>query len=166
MGVQNPMRQLLVQSREKRHLTQKQMAALIGVAKSTISKVEDGVRTPRRKLERWAKHYGFTLQKFTALIDWAADLPLFALMKTSQPEVCRTENGDAPKRDDVLRWARAYRLTTKRFKQMCAEAKEKRKKQEQWELPLWKFSECKSPAEIQGIVCRPHQSTPASTLAS
>lgn len=76
-----------------------------------------------------------------------------ALLKTSQPEVCRTENGDAPKRDDLLRWARAYRLTMKRFRLMCAEAREMRKQREQWALPLWGYGACNTEAGIEHIDC-------------
>lgn len=70
-----------------------------------------------------------------------------ALLKVSQPEVSRTENGELPpNKKELSRWARAYRVSVRRFVQMCLAMV--------WELELWKYSECKTPAEIQHIDCR------------
>ncbi len=69
-----------------------------------------------------------------------------ALLKTSQPEISRTENGDPPPTDEELkRWAKKYKTSKKRFKAECLAMR--------WELELWRFSECKTPAEIEHIDC-------------
>ena len=67
------------------------------------------------------------------------------LLKTVQSEISKTENGVPPAQSDLGRWARAYRVSVKKFVRMVQAM--------QWELPLWRFGEAKTPAEIQHIDC-------------
>lgn len=64
------------------------------------------------------------------------------LLKTSQSEVSKTELGELPVETHLKRWARAYRLTLRKFIRLCEAA--------QWTLPLWKFF-VQTPAEIESI---------------
>jgi transcriptional regulator with XRE-family HTH domain len=80
-----------------------------------------------------------------------------AILKTSQPEISRTENGELPpNKNEIARWARAYRLSVKKFVKFCQGAVEAKAQieREKWELPLWRFSEAKTPAEIETFVCK------------
>ena len=80
-----------------------------------------------------------------------------AILRTSQPEVSRTENGDLPpNKKELTRWAHAYHLSVKAFKRMCEEATAAKVQKEidKWDMPLWRYSEAKTPAEIQTIDCR------------
>lgn len=71
------MESVLTEIRRGLGLTQYQVAALVGVKKGTVSKVEAGKLKPRRKLERWAKTYGRSTEQFSAILEWETDLPLW-----------------------------------------------------------------------------------------
>lgn len=58
-------------------------------------------------------------------------LQMAALLKTSQSEISKTELGELPPKAERKRWARAYRLTSRKFVRFCEAAR--------WLLPLWKF---------------------------
>lgn len=66
-----------------------------------------------------------------------------ALLKTVQSEISKTESGELPPKAELKRWAKAYRLTERKFVRLCEAA--------QWTLPLWKFF-VTSPAEIESMV--------------
>lgn len=90
------------------------------------------------------------------MLGWEQD-QMAAILRTSQPEVSRTENGEPPpNKREIARWARAYKLSKKAFLRMCDGALEVKRQIEieKWELPLWKYSEAKTPAEVEVIECR------------
>jgi len=67
-----------------------------------------------------------------------------ALLKTSQSEISKTESGELPPESEIPRWARAYKLSVKRFRALCEAAR--------WVLPLWKTA-YRTPSEIEVIDC-------------
>jgi transcriptional regulator with XRE-family HTH domain len=63
-----------------------------------------------------------------------------AVLKTVQSEISKTELGELPPVPDRKRWARAYRLTPRKFVRLCEAA--------QWALPLWKFF-VRTPSQVE-----------------
>jgi transcriptional regulator with XRE-family HTH domain len=66
------------------------------------------------------------------------------LLKTCQSEISKTEAGEMP--EDVAEWAKAYRVSKKKFREECEAAV--------WVLPLWRHA-VSTPREIEHIDCRP-----------
>jgi transcriptional regulator with XRE-family HTH domain len=66
------------------------------------------------------------------------------VLKTVQSEVSKVEAGEPPPKEEVLRWAKKYRVSARKFLALCEAAR--------WDLPLWKYA-VHSPQEIEGIDC-------------
>ena len=87
------MESILEALRTKRDLKQYQVAALVGVKPPMVSKVEDGLVRPVKKLEKWAKAYGIGLEHFKTLIEWNSELPLWGLCARLAREDAKKEEG-------------------------------------------------------------------------
>jgi len=78
MGNTNGRPETLAQVRERKGLTQNEVARRLKVTQGFVSKVENGIEFPTENIERWVKVYGTRTQKeFRRLWSNSFQLPLW-----------------------------------------------------------------------------------------